>query len=116
MFLSFAILAAAAAGQTPAARSQDDQEEVVRISSQLVQTDVVVTDKNDRVIDDLKLEDSEVFENGKRQELRFMEFVGVDAPAPKVLEVLNAAWAEHGREDLGRRVVNQVAPGVGRIH
>ncbi len=40
----------------------------------------------------------------------------VGALGPKVLEVLNAAWAEHGREDLGRRVVKQVAPGVGRIH
>lgn len=85
-FLSFAILVATAAGQTPAVPQQrpDDQNEVVRISSQLVQTDVVVTDKNDNVIDDLKLEEFEVYENGKRQELKFMEFVGVDAKAPRV--------------------------------
>jgi hypothetical protein len=61
LFLSFTILAASAAGQAPAApqqpQTQDEREDVVRISSQLVQTDVVVTDKDDNVINDLKLED-----------------------------------------------------------
>jgi VWFA-related protein len=86
LFLSFAILAAAAAAQTPSTppQRQDDREEVVRISSQLVQTDVVVTDKDDRAIDDLKLDDFEVYENGKRQDLKFMEFVGADARAARV--------------------------------
>ena len=86
LFLSFAILAAAASGQTPAALtppSQDD-EDVVRISTELVQTDVVVTDKDDNVIDDLKLGEFELYENGKRQDLKFMEFVGADSSAPRV--------------------------------
>jgi VWFA-related protein len=57
---------------------QQAEEEVVRITSALVQTDVVVTDRSDRLIPDLKLSDFEVYENGKRQELKFMEFVGLD--------------------------------------
>src|ERR1051326_9275973 len=57
---------------------QPQDEEVVRITSALVQTDVVVTDKSDRLVPDLKLSDFEVYENGKRQDLKFMEFVGLD--------------------------------------
>jgi VWFA-related protein len=80
--LSACMLSTAAAAQTaaPARTTQPQQqgdEEVVRITSALVQTDVVVTDKNDRIVEDLKLSDFEVYENGKRQDLRFMEFVNV---------------------------------------
>jgi VWFA-related protein len=57
---------------------QADEDEVVRISSELVQTSVVVTDKNDNLIRDLKLDDFEVYENGKRQDVKFMEFVSVE--------------------------------------
>ena len=53
-------------------------EEIVRITSRLVQTDVVVTDKSDQIISDLKLADFELYDNGKKQDLKFMEFVGVD--------------------------------------
>ena len=78
LFLSTATLCAAAAAQTPSPQRTQQEEEVVRITSELVQTDVVVTDKNDRVVNDLKMSDFEVYENGKRQDIKFMEFVGVD--------------------------------------
>ena len=58
-------------------------DDVIRIKTELVQTDVVVTDKNDSIVVDLKLEDFELFENGKKQDLQFMEFVSVDAPGGK---------------------------------
>ena len=53
-------------------------EDIVRITTNLVQTDVVVTDKNDQIIPDLKLEDFELSDNGKKQDVKFMEFVSVD--------------------------------------
>jgi VWFA-related protein len=86
ILLSACVLSAGAAAQTAAPgaqrpQPQDEDEEIVRITSQLVQTDVVVTDKNDRIVSDLKLGDFELYDNGKRQELRFMEFVSVDSPA-----------------------------------
>lgn len=72
----------AAARQTAAPQqprqAQADDDEVVRISSRLVQTSVVVTDKKDNPVRDLKLEDFEVYENGKRQDVKFMEFVSVE--------------------------------------
>ena len=68
--------------QTPSTPQKPQQEigpeDVIRISTQLVQTDVVVTDNHDKIIKDLKLEDFELYDNGKKQELKFMEFVGVD--------------------------------------
>ncbi len=68
-------------GQTPQnPQQQVTPEDVVRISTQLVQTDVVVIDKNDQIVSDLKLEDFEVYDNGKRQDLQFMEFVSVAGP------------------------------------
>lgn len=63
---------------TPPTQREPDPQDVVRISTSLVQTDVVVTDKNDQIIPDLKLEDFKVYDNGKRQDLKFIEFVGVD--------------------------------------
>ncbi|MFL6285567.1 MAG: VWA domain-containing protein [Pyrinomonadaceae bacterium] len=70
--------AAARQDTTPQRPTQADEDEVVRISSELVQTSVVVTDKNDNLIRDLKLDDFEVYENGKRQDVKFMEFVSVE--------------------------------------
>ena len=53
-------------------------DDVVRITTQLVQTDVIVVDNKDRVIPDLKMADFELYDNGKKQELKFLEFVSVD--------------------------------------
>ena len=63
---------------TPAAPEPDD--EIIRITTELVQVDAVVLDKNDQPITDLRLEDFEVSDNGRKQELQFMEFVSVEAP------------------------------------
>jgi len=71
-------------------------QDVVRITTELVQTDVVVTDKNEQIIPDLKLADFEVFENGKKQELQFMEFVSID---------------EAGRSE-GTANIARIAPGI----
>jgi VWFA-related protein len=83
LFLVAAILSVGASARQQPAPQQTQQtpeeEEVVRISSELVQMSVVVTDKNDRVVTDLKKDDFEVYENGRRQDVKFMEFVGVDS-------------------------------------
>ncbi|MDQ3820167.1 MAG: hypothetical protein M3362_21155, partial [Acidobacteriota bacterium] len=78
--LSLILLSAIANGQTTRQTPQQtgDQEDVIRVSTALVQTDVVVTDKNDQIVPDLKLEDFEVYENGKKQNLKFIEFVSTE--------------------------------------
>ena len=64
-------------------QSQKPQEvgpdDVVRITTNLVQTDVIVVDSKDRVITDLTMADFELYDNGKKQELKFLEFVSVDS-------------------------------------
>lgn len=85
LLLSTCLLCASGTAQTAAPvqgqplqqQQQSENEEVVRITSALVQTDVVITDKDDRIVNDLKLSDFEVYENGKKQEIKFMEFVGI---------------------------------------
>src|SRR5262249_26633902 len=66
---------------TQSTKAEVNDQDVIRISTSLVETDVVVTDKNDQVIPDLTINDFKVFDNGKRQEVKFMEFVGVDTPS-----------------------------------
>ena len=68
--------------QTPQKPQQIAPEDVIRITTELVQTDVVVTDKNDRIVPDLKLEDFELYDNGHKQDLRFVEFIRIDAEPP----------------------------------
>ena len=83
LMLLMAIALCAVIAQTPGSPQKPQQEvspeDVIRITTSLVQTDVVVTDKNDQAINDLKLEDFELFDNGKKQDIKFMEFVSVDA-------------------------------------
>jgi VWFA-related protein len=81
--LSLATVFSAALAQTPSTPQKPPQEiapeDIIRITTALIQTDVVVTDKNDRVIPDLKLDEFKVFENGKRQDVKVMEFVSPEA-------------------------------------
>src|ERR1041384_8017746 len=86
LFLATSVLCLQALAQTTAPaeqQKQGDDEDVVRITSQLIQVDAVVMDKNDQVIPDLKLSDFGLYENGKRQELQFVTYVGADS-APRI--------------------------------
>lgn len=81
--ISLVLLINVSLAQTPQTSRPSPQEtpieDVVRISTSLVQTDVVVTDKNDQIISDLKPDDFKITENGKRQEVKFVQFVSSDA-------------------------------------
>jgi VWFA-related protein len=70
-FLAIALLTPLS-GQNP---TPDD--DVIRITTNLVQVDATVTDKNGRIIRDLAREDFEVFEDGKLQEITNFNFVDV---------------------------------------
>jgi len=80
---------------------------------------VVVTDREDQIISDLKLSDFEVFENGKKQELQFMEFISVNeagrsegsANVPRIAGVDNTFPTDTTAADL-RRVIGFVVDDV----
>src|SRR5262249_47941218 len=59
--------------QNPPAKSTEGQ--VIRIGVDLVQIDVVVTDKSGKVVKGLSKNDFELYENGKKQLASFFEFV-----------------------------------------
>ena len=63
---------------TPTPKPVEDND-VVKISTTLIQVDVTVTDKEGKIIRDLKPEDFEIYENGKKQEITNFSFVSVDS-------------------------------------
>lgn len=73
-----ALLATTLAQNAKQAPQQPQEQDIIRISTQLVQTNVVVVDKNEQIVPDLKLDDFELYDNGRKQDLKFMEFVSID--------------------------------------
>ncbi|HST23780.1 MAG TPA: VWA domain-containing protein [Blastocatellia bacterium] len=71
---------------------QKDKDEVVRISVTLVQIDAVVTDGKGRQVTDLKAEDFEVYEDGRRQHITNFNYIAVpsaSAPQPAPADIAN---------------------------
>ena len=75
LLLSALILFSAVSFGQSASPTPPRDEEVVKISTNLVQIDVSVTDRNRNVVRDLKPEDFEIYENGKKQTLSAFSFI-----------------------------------------
>lgn len=73
--------------QTP---PPSDEKDVVRISTNLIQIDVSVTNKKGEPITDLKQDEITIFENGKQQAISNFSFVPGARPAPTTKEKKNA--------------------------
>ena len=76
LFLFFAFVSATA--QSPAASptpTPHPENDVVKITTNLVQIDVTVKDKNGKVVKDLKPNEIEVYENGKKQDVTNFSFI-----------------------------------------
>jgi len=79
--LALLLVAVQVTAQTPAPAAQqpqpaqtptpeeDSEDDVVRITTNLVQFDAVVTDRQGRHVADLRPEEFEVYVDGKRQEI-----------------------------------------------
>jgi VWFA-related protein len=72
--INFTLLGLLLVLQVGFVRSQDDSE-VVKINTSVIQVDATVTDKNGRVITDLKPEDFEIFENGTKRQITGFSFI-----------------------------------------
>src|SRR5829696_5390514 len=81
LFAALCLLAPARAQQTdaPAPPSAKEDEEVVRISTELVQTDVMVFDGSGKFVDGLKPEQFELRVEGRPQQINFFERVKAGA-------------------------------------
>ncbi|MCA1604198.1 MAG: VWA domain-containing protein, partial [Acidobacteria bacterium] len=70
--------------QQTARPSEDD---IVRITTNLVQVDAVVTDKNGKQVTDLKPEELEIREDDKPQKITNLSYIGLDSPESLKLAV-----------------------------
>src|SRR5438876_5730249 len=73
----FCSFAANLAAQTiPAPKPTPPGEtDVVKISTNLVQVDVSVTDKSGRIVRDLRSDEIEIYQNGKKQDISNFTFI-----------------------------------------
>ena len=83
---------------------EDDEDEVVRITSKLVQVDAVVTDKDGKQITDLQPEDFEVTENGKPQEITNFSYVKIEGTRPAAPGPAPSTERPRNREAVARSV------------
>ena len=58
----------------------EDTGDVVKITTNLIQIDVVVTDKKGNQVTDLKPEDFEIYENGKKQDISNFSYIFTQSP------------------------------------
>ena len=86
LLLTFSLLTPAW-GQTPISPAKPpqekraDEDDVVRITTNLVQVDVTVTDKDGRQVTDLTLDDFEIREEGQVQKITNLSYVGTSPAA-----------------------------------
>jgi VWFA-related protein len=116
------LLAQIAAQQTgtvppPQTKTPDD---VVRITTNLVQIDTVVTDRRGKQIVDLRPEDFEIYEDGRLQEIKNFSYVNLqnESSAPTITEKSNDKNApptppEQLRPDQVRRSIALVVDDLG---
>src|SRR5687768_3100621 len=81
--------------QQPA--QQDDDDDVVRITTNLVQLDAVVLDKDGRHVTDLRPEDFEIVEDGRKRPITNFSYVDT-SPARNTSTPVVAANAPRGKE------------------
>lgn len=76
IILSVLLPALSSSAQTPVAKpTPTPNDEIVRISTNLIQLDVSVTDPKGKPITDIRRDEIEIYENGKKQDLSGFRFV-----------------------------------------
>src|SRR5437867_6260671 len=63
-------------------RPRTVEEDVVRVSTTLIQVDATVLDKNGKIVSGLTAEDFEIYENNKKQQITNFSFVAVEPGQP----------------------------------
>lgn len=66
---------------TPPPSEQVNDEDVVRITTNLVQVDAIVTDKNGKQVTDLRPEEIEIYEDGRQQKITHFSYIATEGGA-----------------------------------
>src|SRR6476620_4410076 len=81
---AFLLASGAAFGQQAAAPTPTPQDDdVVKISTNLIQLDVSVTDAKGKTVTDLRPEELELYVNGQKQKITHFNFVSAAAPVER---------------------------------
>ncbi|HYJ46420.1 MAG TPA: VWA domain-containing protein, partial [Pyrinomonadaceae bacterium] len=72
-------------------QAQKDDDDVVRITTNLVQVDAVVTGKDGKLVTDLKPEEFEIYEDGRQQKITNFSFVLAEPEAPPLVAAKTSA-------------------------
>src|SRR4051812_23628658 len=99
VFLFTFFITAAAQQQTPrppepANPQRKNEDEVVRITTNLVQVDAVVAGKDGKLVTDLKPEEFEIYEDGRQQKIVNFSFVSTESKTPSADALKSSAPAD----------------------
>lgn len=114
----FVQLMAQETSPAPAAQqTQADEDEVVRITTNLVQLDAVVTDKDGNQVTDLKAEDFEVLEDNRSQSITNFSYISAGSvetnAAARVAKNVPTKPSAPLRPEQVRRTIAMVADDLG---
>lgn len=87
------------------------QDDVIRIDSQVVSLEVSVTDKDGKAVTDLKKGDFVIYDNGKRQEITHL--TTTDAPFDLVL-IIDTSFSTESEKELMRSAAAKFVEQMGR--
>ena len=108
LLVSFCFFVSALAQTKPAQAPVDDKDDVVRITTNLVQIDAVVT-KDGKPVTNLTAEDFEIYEDGKRQTITSFAYISnlaaSPASAPDKTEPDPGIPAEPIKREVARRTI-----------
>ena len=119
VFFLLLILVSPGFAQTPTPTPKPvENDDVVKISTTLIQVDVTVTDKNGKIVTNLKPEDFEIFENDERQSITNFSFISsvsetVQTPKPNKTEAGVPIPPVAIRPDQVRRTIVLVVDDLG---
>jgi VWFA-related protein len=94
------------AAQEPPKQEPAKQDDTVRITTNLVQIDVVVTDKNGKQVTDLKPEDFEISEDGKKKPVTHFSYIATGRTATGE-EAVNPETQTKGTEPVKPAVLKR---------
>ena len=99
-FLLTISLCSASLSQNPVTKPTDADDSVVKISTDLIQVDVAVTDKHGKIVPDLNEADFEIFENGEKQNISNFAFLSRTA-AGAMVDAADASSPSQGAAAAG---------------
>lgn len=95
LFLCFALNAISIFAQTPSPTPpREKKDDVVVITTNLIQIDATVTDDKGNVVTDLTADDFEIFENNEKQPITNFSFISIQSQNPAAAAPKNVAKDE----------------------